>query len=430
MIAAGVAGVLASRPGLRQPSHLPYAELVEAELDEERLSAGDQGIDVLAPWGEDGPPPADRWRKDVLGRDYESRTIPVTPDAEGENVATLVRLVPSLTPEARRAPRTDRVSSFLSGLPGRLASGGVLHRPRPRRFAVLYIHGRNDYFFQDEMARSFQSMGGVFYALDLRKYGRSLRPWQTIGYTTDLGVYDEEIGAAVSALSEENPGLPLIVVGHSTGGLIATLWAWRNQDLVAGLILNSAWLELQVHSNMRPALHQVALRLGQIRPRTPLVGTSKSNTYYRSIAEGWKDSGLPIPKYFEDAPSDPALVGWPVFPEWKLPFSYPAPAAWLAAVLAGHAAIEKDVHLDCPVLAMASTNSDLEEENWGEQTFRSDVVLDSRLITERAALLSDSVVIQRFPGKHDLMLSDPPVRRDIYSTIRTWIDDCVLNDRG
>ena len=47
--------------------------------------------------------------------------------------------------------------------------------------------------------------------------------------------------------------------------------------------------------------------------------------------------------------------------------------------------------------------------------------LDADLITERAADLSDSVTIARFPGKHDLLLSDPPVRADIYATIKRWL---------
>ena len=53
--------------------------------------------------------------------------------------------------------------------------------------------------------------------------------------------------------------------------------------------------------------------------------------------------------------------------------------------------------------------------------FNTDVVLDADLISERAANLSNSVTIARFPGKHDLLLSDPPVRSDIYATIERWL---------
>ena len=39
--------------------------------------------------------------------------------------------------------------------------------------AVLYVHGFNDYFFQKEMGDLFVDSCFNFYAVDLRKYGRS-----------------------------------------------------------------------------------------------------------------------------------------------------------------------------------------------------------------------------------------------------------------
>ena len=76
--------------------------------------------DVLAPWGADGPAPVGRWRQDLLGPAYQSRTIELLPDEEGDNVATLVRYRPRKDPGA---------------LPGSLGFP---------RFVALYIHGRND----------------------------------------------------------------------------------------------------------------------------------------------------------------------------------------------------------------------------------------------------------------------------------------------
>ena len=36
-----------------------------------------------------------------------------------------------------------------------------------------------------------------------------------------------------------------MLVGHSTGGLIAALWAAKHPDRVTALVLNSPWLDLQ-----------------------------------------------------------------------------------------------------------------------------------------------------------------------------------------
>ena len=64
-----------------------------------------------------------RWRPDVLGDGFEARRLHLTPDDEGEVVATLVRYAPP-TDEPVRASRV-----------------------------VLYVHGWSDYFFQTELAR-------------------------------------------------------------------------------------------------------------------------------------------------------------------------------------------------------------------------------------------------------------------------------------
>ena len=93
--------------------------------------------------------------------------------------------------------------------------------PKSAHMTVLYLHGRNDYFFQTEMAQQLVDAGAAFYALDMRKYGRSLRPHQTIGYADDLSVYDEEIGEAIEIIRSERDDEPLVLAGHSTGGLIA-----------------------------------------------------------------------------------------------------------------------------------------------------------------------------------------------------------------
>src|SRR6185369_15874071 len=96
---------------------------------------------------------------DVLGEPYVAETITLPPDDEGEVVATLVR---------RFASRTTTK-------------------------AVLHLHGFADYFFQTEYAAWWADRGYDFYALDLRKHGRSLLPHQTPNFVTDLRDYYPEI---------------------------------------------------------------------------------------------------------------------------------------------------------------------------------------------------------------------------------------------
>ena len=58
---------------------------------------------------------------------------------------------------------------------------------------MLYLHGWNDYFFQTHVADALTAAGFDFYALDLRRYGRSLRRGQLRGFITDLDDYGQEL---------------------------------------------------------------------------------------------------------------------------------------------------------------------------------------------------------------------------------------------
>ena len=55
--------------------------------------------------------------------------------------------------------------------------------------AVLYVHGWSDYFFQTHLAEAVESWGYDFYALDLRRYGRSLRDGSSPDTPPYLGEY-------------------------------------------------------------------------------------------------------------------------------------------------------------------------------------------------------------------------------------------------
>ena len=126
---------------------------------------------------------------DVLGAGYEALTVELPDDDEGAVVATLVR--------RRAAATTNR--------------------------AVLYIHGFSDYFHQIELAEFHAARGEDFYAIDLRKNGRSLLPHQTPTRMADVSDYYPEIDCAVDFIGGEGHD-ELVINAHSTGGLIAVSW--------------------------------------------------------------------------------------------------------------------------------------------------------------------------------------------------------------
>ena len=375
---------------------------------------------VLAPWGEAGPAPVDHWREDVLGADYESRTIPLMDDDAGPVVATLVRYRGHASSARASSPAAPALSPAPTTSPTDTHSARSEATPQPPHFILLYIHGRNDYFFQSELAEDIDGCGGAFYALDLRRYGRSLRPGQRMGFVSNLSLYDEDISEALDLIREDYPDLPLVLMGHSTGGLLATLWANRHPGALDGLILNSAWLEMQTMASMRSAVAPILERIASRNPMWAVPGGDGPDHYGRSLREGWNALDAPLPDALAAYPDDPAINGWSYALEWKRPGSYPAYAAWLEAILDGHENVASSVHLDIPVLSMMSTSSYFGEE-FSEAVFSSDVVLDREVILERSARLGPLVTMASFPGKHDLLLSDPQVRAEVYDTMNRWI---------
>ena len=375
---------------------------------------------VLAPWGEAGPAPSDHWRQDVLGADYESRTIPLMDDDAGPVVATLVRYRGRASSTRTSSPAAPALSPTPTTSPTDAHSTRSGATPQAPRFVLLYIHGRNDYFFQHELAEDIAGCGGAFYALDLRRYGRSLRPGQRMGFVSNLSLYDEDIAEALDLIREDYPDLPLVLMGHSTGGLLATLWANRHPGALDGLILNSAWLEMQTMASMRSAVAPILERIASRNPMWAVPGGDGPDHYGRSLREGRNALDAPLPDSLAAYPDDPAVKGWSYALEWKRPGSYPAYAAWLEAILDGHENVANSVHLDIPVLSMMSTSSYFGEE-FSEAVFSSDVVLDREVILERSARLGPLVTMASFPGKHDLLLSDPQVRAEVYETMNRWI---------
>ena len=89
---------------------------------------------------------------------------------------------------------------------------------------MLHVHGFADYFFQTAYAEWWTERGYDFYALDLRKYGRSILPHQTPNYVTDLAHYHPELDLAWDRVTVRGHR-HVVLSGHSTGGLIVPLWA-------------------------------------------------------------------------------------------------------------------------------------------------------------------------------------------------------------
>lgn len=319
---------------------------------------------------------AEPWIPDVLGAPFEQRTLPLGDDAEGEVVATLVRSLPRLG-QRMLAPLDD--------------------------VDVLYVHGWSDYFFQTELAEAWNDLGARFYALDLRKYGRSLREGQTPGYVDSLDAYDDDIAAALDAIGHRGDGgsRRLVLLGHSTGGLTLTLWAARHPGVADALILNSPWLELQTGALARQAIAPLLRAHARVAPLSAPPAFELS-TYARAQRE---IGSLPTVAERE---------------HWRPAEAFAILPGWLNAVLAGHQQIAAGVDVGCPALVLLSARS-MPPFRWADELTACDSVLTVDDIARAATRIGSLVTIARIEGAiHDVFLSWPEPRADAYRVMRAW----------
>ena len=313
--------------------------------------------------------PEDGWVTDVLGAPFEQRTFEMDPDYEGEVFITLVR---SLVNPEEAAAR-----------------------------AVLYVHGFNDYFFQTEMAGRFNAEGIDFYAVDLRKYGRSWRSHQKITNVRDLAEYYADLDKALDYIRGAGAG-HIILKGHSTGGLTTTLYAADRygEGMFEALLLNSPFYDFNAGFFMRRVVIPFISWRGKSNP-DKLTPEGAPGFYGASIYAGeegewdfdtaWKGSGVRI--------------------------NY----GWIRAIRLGHKRVGRGLRLDVPVLVMHSDKT-VPENEMNEILFTGDAVLNVAHIKAGARNLQtpDLQLAEIENGMHDLILSREPVRNEAYRVMMEW----------
>src|SRR5215212_6934337 len=128
----------------------------------------------------------------------------------------------------------QRTESVIQGARGRV----VVHewRDADPRFVVLLSHGYGEHAGRyDHVARRLVEEGAAVYAPDHLGHGKSEGERAHVDdgedFSADLHRVAERARAA-------HPGLPVVLVGHSMGGLIAARYAQKHPGELAALVLS------------------------------------------------------------------------------------------------------------------------------------------------------------------------------------------------
>lgn len=273
----------------------------------------------------------------------------------------------------------------------------------PSQKAYLYIHGFNDYFFQSEMGERFVDSGYNFYAVDLRRYGRSKEPWQYPYNVRKLEEYFADIDSALSQIRRDG-NRDITLSGHSTGGLTVSLYAALHGEEcpVDRVVTDSPFLEWNFSSFRRNFLIPV------VSFAAPLAYDKKIK---QSHCDGYAYSLL------RDHHGE-----WVYNTDWKMIYSPPVTMGWVRAIERGQGKLLKNAkRISVPLLVMHSSRR-IDGCDWTPEFQTGDAVLDPQMIAERGRRLGADVHVVRIDsGLHDLILSEPSPRENAYSTIFSFI---------
>lgn len=280
---------------------------------------------------------------------------------------------------------------------GKVVSTFIAHKSnKERNKAVLYLHGYNDYFFQYQMGDSVIAHGMDFYAVELRKYGRSKLENQTWFELKDLSEYYADIDSAIARIKAAGTE-DIYFLAHSTGGLIASLYLNDRQEesSIKAAVFNSPFLDFNfskvVRNGLIPTLAFFRPVAGKLK-----ISQGKSRIYANSLLKDYEGE-------------------WEFDTLMKFPVSPSVSINWLSAIKRGHRRVKKGLNIACPVLVLSSDAS-----NGDAAT--SDRVLNYKHIMKRADRLGNNISKNTIHnGKHDLALSIKPARDEFYRQMFDFI---------
>lgn len=249
----------------------------------------------------------------------------------------------------------------------------------PRALLVL-VHGLGEHCGRyGNLIKGLEDEGISFYALDHRGHGRS---HGVRGQLDKFDDYIQDLRLLVVKACQDNPGLPVIMLGHSLGGLIAGHYALVYPQDLQSLILSSAALIQK--KPMSPGMQKVLRVLARAAP-------------HLAVSNGLKVDHLSQDKTVCKAYVDDPLVHNKITIKWGMEFMENQ------RLLLGRAC-----ELSMPLLVFHGTKDNIVDYQGSQEIYN--------------AAQSEDKELHLFEGLyHETMNERLPERELVLNTVADWI---------
>ncbi len=143
---------------------------------------------------------------------------------------------------------------------------------RQPKAVVILVHGIGEHSGRyKHVIEALVQRGYAVYTHDHRGHGAS----QGVrGHIEQFDYFVDDLHTLVQVARREQNTIPIFMVGHSLGGLIAVRYALRHQALLHGLVLSGP--AIQVGDDVSPIMKKLARVLATVVPRLRIVPMTKA----------------------------------------------------------------------------------------------------------------------------------------------------------
>jgi acylglycerol lipase len=246
------------------------------------------------------------------------------------------------------------------------------------RAAVVIVHGLGDHCGRyGNLVNHLVPLGYAVYGLDHIGHGASEGKRTYIERFTD---FTETLDRYVRMVKGWQPDIPLFLLGHSLGGLIATVYLLEHQDEFRGAVLSAP-----------------AVKVGESIPRAAIAATRILSALAPRLGVSALDA--------RTVSSDPLVVR--AYLEDPLVFHGKTPARTGAEALKAIARVSAEAHvLTLPLLIMQGGADRLSDPNGARMLFD--------------AVASPDKTLRIYPGLHHEVFNEPE-REQVLGDVASWL---------